>query len=614
MADLNALIAQGYQFQAPPDPFVQYGKMQQLENSATQNQLARQQMTEGATLAPYKLAETKAKSSAAQLELKQAQDAQDFVNGIMQKVAENHGGINDPMEAAQQMLLNPNPKVQMIGKNLAEAHQLVEGIKQQRAYAQRPTGSVALAAGPAAAPTAAYMPATTQGTLGGPTPAMPSSLGSGTFDVNAPAVSPTANALAPAAPAINALRPGAVTAESVADQIRQGNATFGNAPGWTKDREILMKQYEALLNPRQRTFASIDPSKYTQASIQAFNVSGDQSDLVPRAAEAGKVYAPIIPKDYTPESLKAYGLSGDVSDLIPVAAKADKPTSLISQIDPSKFTPASVAAFNTAGNYSLLVPVADKADKIESPFGKIDPDKFTPASLAKYAESKNFKDLVPAPKAPGAAATPAAPVAVVGSDGKVKYVSREEAISKGMTPASAMEGLAPKEIQNREAKYPVAKRATATVSATMTEIENTIDRLLANENGLNGITGFVGGRTFAVTDAARKAEADLKQLKNLAFVQGLTELRNASSTGAGVGNVSNKEGDRFENLKASLEQTQSLSDLIASLKRLRSQSTATRDTVNQAFEDTYAYRANAPAAAAKPSGGAPPPPPGFKPD
>jgi hypothetical protein len=199
--------------------------------------------------------------------------------------------------------------------------------------------------------------------------------------------------------------------------------------------------------------------------------------------------------------------------------------------------------------------------------------------------------------------------------GKIVFASRDEALRGRMTPASAMEGLAPKEIQNREAKYPVAKRATATVSATMTEIENTIDRLLANEKGLNGITGFVGGRTFALTNEARKAEADLKQLKNLAFVQGLTELRNASSTGAGVGNVSNKEGDRFENLKASLEQTQSTDDLKASLKRLKSQSTATRDTVNQAFEDTYAYRANAPAAAAKPSGGgAPPPPPGFKPD
>ena len=396
MADLNALIAQGYQFQPLPDPFVQYGKMQQLENSATQNRLAQQQMTEGTALAPYRLAEAKAKSGSAELELRQTQEAQDFVTGIMQKIKDNHGGIDDPMEAAYQMSLNVNPKVQAIGKNLADAIQLIEGIKQQRAYAQRPTGSVALAAGPAAAPTAAYRPASTLGTLGGPTPAMPSFLGSGTFDVNAPA--PVANAFATSTPSVNAFRPGAVTAESVADQIRQGNATFGNAPGWTKDREILMKQYEALLNPRERTFAPIDSSKYTQASIQAFNASGDQSDLVPRPAEAGKVYAPIIPKDYTPESLKAYGLSGDVSDLIPVAAKADKPTSLISQIDPSKFTPASVAAFSTAGDYSLLVPIAPKSEKIDSTIGKVDPDKFTAKSIAKYAKSNNYEDLVPVPK------------------------------------------------------------------------------------------------------------------------------------------------------------------------------------------------------------------------
>lgn len=43
MADLNALIAQGYQFQPAVDPFVQYGKMQQLQNAGMQNQLAQYQ-------------------------------------------------------------------------------------------------------------------------------------------------------------------------------------------------------------------------------------------------------------------------------------------------------------------------------------------------------------------------------------------------------------------------------------------------------------------------------------------------------------------------------------------------------------------------------------------
>ena len=46
MADLNALIAQGYQFQAPPDPFVQYGKMQQLQQGEQANQLNQMKMQE----------------------------------------------------------------------------------------------------------------------------------------------------------------------------------------------------------------------------------------------------------------------------------------------------------------------------------------------------------------------------------------------------------------------------------------------------------------------------------------------------------------------------------------------------------------------------------------
>ena len=46
MADLNALIAQGYQFQPPPDPFAQYAKMQQLNVGQNQNALAQYQLAQ----------------------------------------------------------------------------------------------------------------------------------------------------------------------------------------------------------------------------------------------------------------------------------------------------------------------------------------------------------------------------------------------------------------------------------------------------------------------------------------------------------------------------------------------------------------------------------------
>lgn len=46
MADLNALIARGYQFQPPPDPFAQYAKQQQLEQGEQANQLNQMKMQE----------------------------------------------------------------------------------------------------------------------------------------------------------------------------------------------------------------------------------------------------------------------------------------------------------------------------------------------------------------------------------------------------------------------------------------------------------------------------------------------------------------------------------------------------------------------------------------
>lgn len=174
--------------------------------------------------------------------------------------------------------------------------------------------------------------------------------------------------------------------------------------------------------------------------------------------------------------------------------------------------------------------------------------------------------------------------------GQTVFATNDEIRKRGLVPPSGFQGLSPKAIQEREAAFPQARQAVLTVGNTMTLIEETVDRLLKNKDGLNSITGLVGGRIPGITDAGRAAEADLKQLKSLAFVQGITELRNASKTGAGVGNVSNKEGDRFENLKASLERTQSRADLEDALRRLSSQAAATREGMRTAFDDTYEYR------------------------
>jgi hypothetical protein len=226
-----------------------------------------------------------------------------------------------------------------------------------------------------------------------------------------------------------------------------------------------------------------------------------------------------------------------------------------------------------------------------------------PSSVAEFERARTdpafmqfLQDRAAAIRPPAQPAQPSAPVAVVDESGRVKYVTREQAM--GMTPATAIEGLSPKEIQKREAVLPQARQAVKTVGNTMSVIGETVDRLLANPEGLNGITGTIYGRTPAFTDAANTANADLEQLRNLAFVQGLTELRAASKTGAGVGNVSNREGERFENLKASLDRRQSKTDLENALRRLKEQASFTTQTMQEAFDETYKYKQTAPAPAA----------------
>ena len=101
-----------------------------------------------------------------------------------------------------------------------------------------------------------------------------------------------------------------------------------------------------------------------------------------------------------------------------------------------------------------------------------------PAMVAEYTFAKtpdggNFKgsyqDFVTARaaagRAPAAPRPEAAPVAVVDPVTKKQiYVTREK--SFGMTPASAMESLAPKELQAREAKYPQATLAVETIESS----------------------------------------------------------------------------------------------------------------------------------------------------
>jgi hypothetical protein len=287
----------------------------------------------------------------------------------------------------------------------------------------------------------------------------------------------------------------------------------------------------------------------------------------------------------------------ELGNMLPPAFSAEVKDSLLKRAEDVSRQLTAAPSFQTAAPGATVlkdgVPVYTATEKTPTSADATTMQALgfplTPAGFTAFNNAKRMERL---PAASGAGVSGGSPMGKAPSGYRYTPTGDLEPIPGG--PSAA--GLTAKEIQKREAVLPQTTQSLKTVNNTMSIIGQTVDRLLANPEGINGITGLVGGITPALTDKARLAKADLEQLKNLAFIQGLTELRAASKTGAGVGNVSNREGDRFENLKSSLDRSQSKADLEAALRRLKAQSEFTIQTMQEAFDDTYSYKSAAPVA------------------
>jgi hypothetical protein len=195
-------------------------------------------------------------------------------------------------------------------------------------------------------------------------------------------------------------------------------------------------------------------------------------------------------------------------------------------------------------------------------------------------------------------APPSAPVAVVDpTSGKTIYVDRATAISGKMTPAASMEGLAPKEIQKREAAYPQATAAVKTVeSSTDGLIQNL--QALRDHPGLNQITGIAAGRLPAITAEGRAAQALYDQVVAKGGFQVLQDMRNASKTGGALGNISDKEGSQLKSAFAAIDRKQNAGDVRKAIDEAISNAEAVKSRYREAYDMTYDYKAgNAPSAA-----------------
>ena len=193
------------------------------------------------------------------------------------------------------------------------------------------------------------------------------------------------------------------------------------------------------------------------------------------------------------------------------------------------------------------------------------------------------------------------PVAVVDPlTGKTVYVSREEALSGRMTPASATEGLSPKEIQKREAALPAA---TSAVNGFDTKAKSFIKYLIAlrDDVGLDQITGPIYGRIGSVSREGSRAQARYDKIVAKGGFQALQDLRDASKTGGALGNVSNQEGKQLTASFAAIDRRQNAADVQAAIDQAISDIEGARTRTREAYDSTYSYKTQAAPSADKPA-------------
>lgn len=336
---------------------------------------------------------------------------------------------------------------------------------------------------------------------------------------------------------------------------------------------------------------------------------GAQDPMLQLISQRNAVMRDVNPSDPTSlqnaiQKLSSIGDQTGALELSNYLRKAQSDYALIQQRTAEKVTPEVRNAFAYAssiaeqGSPEFVKAYQTKLDELTSKAEKAPPSMVGEYQFAKTPEGGSFKGTYQefvtaralASRPPGQPRPEQPPVSVVDpTTGKVVLVSREEAIARRMTPASAMEALPPKEIQNREAKYPQAKNA---VIAFETGAEKLAKDLvtLANHPGLSGITGVIGGRTPAITKDARSAEALYKSIIARAGFNELQNLRNSSPTGGALGNVSNQEGQQLKNAFAPLELTQNASDLKAALLRAAEETKGSIGRVKDTFDLTYEYK------------------------
>lgn len=152
-----------------------------------------------------------------------------------------------------------------------------------------------------------------------------------------------------------------------------------------------------------------------------------------------------------------------------------------------------------------------------------------------------------------------------------------------------LEGIAPKELQKREAALPAA---TASIKGFEANSDSFIADLkkLRDHPGLSEITGFAAGRLPGITEEGRAAQALYDKIVAKGGFKALQDLRDASKTGGALGNISNQEGKQLTASFAAIQRTQDAKDVQASIDQAIGDIEGAKTRMREAYDSTYAYK------------------------
>jgi len=377
--------------------------------------------------------------------------------------------------------------------------------------------------------------------------------------------------------------PFAVYADAVKgrNQAQGANAAIATAPGMVPAAASAAPTLPA---PAAPAAPAAQPNMANALALKIQGLQDERNKLVPflRSSSAKTQYEDLGKQ--IDNLSKGFSISAGGSYILPGVGTFERPAAEPTSAD---VTTMKALGYPITQEGFKAFTEAKRQEKSKSEFEQLLEDSGMTDAQKKAARAERIKKE--STFAPPMQITMPVAVEDPSRPGSVIYVDRAEAVGK--TPATAIEGLAPKEIQAREAKYPQALQAVKTLETKTESLAKDIETL-ANHPGLTGISGLIYGRTPAVTKDARAAQALYDSIVARGGFAELQNMRAASPTGGALGNVSNQEGQYLRDAWAAINRTQDTADLKANLIKAANQARESKARVKEAFDATYDYRAN----------------------